>query len=97
MVRLSRYTAGASDGYMNEFLSHEQRTMFLHAYNAYDKKASAMLTRAVREVYKRYMRGESFDVVPLCVATLLYAAAVVSHTQFKQHCEATDHMKLRRV
>ena len=83
MISLSRYAAGAADGYMNESLSDEHRTMFLHAYNDYDKKASAMLERAVFEVDRRYMRGESFDVLPLCVATLLYHAAGVSYIPLK--------------
>jgi hypothetical protein len=83
MVSFSRYAAGAADGYMNESLSHEQRTMFLHAYNEFDKRASAMLERAVFEADGRYMKGESFDVVPLCVATLLYHAAGLSYILLK--------------
>jgi hypothetical protein len=92
MISFSRYAAGAADGYMNDSLSHEQRTMFLHAYNKYDKKASAMLERAVFEVDGKYMKGESFDVVPLCVATLLYHAAGVSYNLLKRGWEESNHM-----
>jgi hypothetical protein len=69
---------------MNDILSHEHRAMFLHAYDEYDKKVSAMMKRAICEVDGNYMRGESFDLLPLCVATLLYCAGGVSFILLKE-------------
>lgn len=78
MVSLTRYAAGAADGCMNESLSREQQDRFLWAYHEYDSRASAMLERAVYDLDQKFSRKESFNVMPLYVATLLYHAAGVS-------------------
>ena len=69
--------AGAADACMNTRISAEIWAQYLAIFNHYDARAKSSLHVAVEKFAEKISAGEHPDVLPLYVATFIYAAASV--------------------